>query len=65
MTDTIKIEYWIDTGFVWARHCDSLEIDREDWESMSEAEKDLYIGDRYNELIDNNISGGYEIIDNC
>lgn len=40
MSDTIKIRVWVSTNKVGSMCEDFLEVDRAEWEAMSETEKD-------------------------
>jgi len=46
MSDVIKIALYVGTGFAGCKHEDVYEMPREDWDSMSEKERD----DLLNEL---------------
>lgn len=40
MTDTVKIRVWISTNKVGSECSDVVEFDREDWESLSDKDKE-------------------------
>ena len=53
MTDKVKITLTLSIGFPTATHKTSFEVDREEWEEMSEDDRDQLIEEECQALINN------------
>ena len=63
MKDKVKIHMYVNTGFAGAKHKDFILIDRDEWEEMSEEERDDYLDDTAREYMDNCIDFGAYVED--
>lgn len=63
MSDTIKIKLHVGTGFANCQHEDTLEIDKEVWEEMSEQERDDFLDEAAIDFRNNVIECGAWIIE--
>ena len=59
--EPVKIEWHVGTGYVGSDHTGTWEIDREDWDAMSEQEREKYLDDMLEEEIRTHIHAGYEM----
>jgi len=56
MNDTVKIKLLIETGFAGCDHEDFMEIDKEDWDSMTKDEQNRFLDNLAREFRDDYIS---------
>jgi|688.fasta_scaffold1383042_1 hypothetical protein len=63
MSDTVKIKITVETGFAGATHTDYDEVDREDWEAMTEDERDEYLDEAAVTLRDNYVYCNAHVIE--
>lgn len=61
--DVVRVEWSIATGFANATHSGEWEIDRAEWDDMSEAEREEMLEAMLDEELPNYISTSYEVID--
>lgn len=59
MGDTVKVKVWISTNKVGSKCEDTIEIDREEWESMTDDEKD----DACQDAAFNHLDWGWKVIE--
>ena len=59
MGDTVKVQVWISTNKVGSKCEDTAEFDREEWESMTDDEKD----DLCKDTAFNNMDWGWRVIE--
>jgi hypothetical protein len=50
----------VDTGFSGANHEEEVEYEDDEWEGMSEKERDSALWDAVQDVINNNVSGSWE-----
>lgn len=55
---TVTIKMYVNTGFAGVKHEDSFEVDREDWESMSDQEKEKFLDERAVDYLHNSCECG-------
>lgn len=55
MSDQVKIRLYIGTGFAGAEHVDYEYVDRSDWDSMSEEDREKYLEEAAQDFLGNHI----------
>lgn len=58
MSDKIRIKMYVHTGYPTASHEDYEEVDRAEWEAMTDKERDDYLGDAAQTYMENCIEYG-------
>ena len=58
MSDTIKIKLYIDTGFAGCKHEDVAEVDRAEWEAMSDEDREKHLQEEARDFLANHIDYG-------
>lgn len=58
MSNKVKVKVFVHTGFSNAKHEDSWEVDRADWESLTEKEKEDLLDTYANDYMSNCIEFG-------
>jgi hypothetical protein len=53
--DKVKIKLYIGTGYAGCDHTDYEYVDRSEWETMTEKERDAYLDEAANTHLQNNI----------
>lgn len=57
-----KIKIYVSTGFANCEHHDELDIDQEEWDSMSEREKEDLLDELAVDLMQNTITYGAYVV---
>lgn len=57
----IIVKWTIGTGYANANHSGQWEIDREEWDGMSEEEREKMLSEMMEDEIANHIDAGYEV----
>lgn len=63
MSKTVKIKVVIDTPFVGGTITDYEEVDREDWDEMTEKERNDLLDDLAKDYLENNIGYWAEVVE--
>jgi len=63
MSDKIKIELSVHTGFVGGTHAKIIEIDKDSWDEMDEYEQEEYMDVAAEEFMNTKISWNAEVIE--
>lgn len=58
MSDTVKIRMSLATRYVGSEMTDTIELDREDWEALSEDDKEKMLEEIYMNFLSNENYGG-------
>lgn len=58
MSDTVKIRMSLATRYVGSEMTDIMELDREDWEALSEDDKEKMLEEIYMDFLSNENYGG-------
>lgn len=53
MNDKVKIKLTLSIGFPTATRIETIEVDREDWEEMSEDDREQFLDDEAQHMINN------------
>lgn len=60
---TVIVRLTLYTGYTGATHEGATEVPRDEWEKMTEEERDEYLRPEMQALIENHIEVGYEVTD--
>lgn len=60
-TDPVRIDYTISIGFANAKHSDTMEIDRDEWNSLTPLAREKYVEEMYAQEVANVLDGGWSL----
>lgn len=63
MKDVVRIQVYCNTGFVNCKHNFVHEVDKAEWEALSEKEKEVYLDELATDNVWNHIDAGAYVLD--
>lgn len=61
MSKPVRIHMSLATTYVGSKVSETVEIDREEWESMDETQREKYMDELYSQFISDNNYGGCSV----